>query len=60
MNDCVIRPPAETIHRTPAALCPACRSMRQHTREEQAAFHPDAGHGCIDGKWTKPGLEGNR
>jgi hypothetical protein len=61
MKDCVTHPKPETIQRTPAAGCPACIDMRQHTPAEFEKYHPDAGHGFLpDHGWTKTGMEGNR
>lgn len=37
--------------------CHACKAKRYHEPEEFATFHPNAGHGFSDGKWSKPELE---
>jgi len=37
--------------------CPACKEKRRHAAEEWREFHPYAGHGCIDGRYTHPDLE---
>ena len=37
--------------------CPACAAGERHTAIERAKFHPLAGHGCHDGKWTSGDAE---
>lgn len=37
--------------------CPACIALRLHTPDEREVYHPLAGHGCIDGRWTSPEAE---
>lgn len=37
--------------------CPACDAERIHTAEERMRFHSDAGHGCVDGRYTRPDLD---
>lgn len=59
MTDHVARPKPITIHRTPNPACGACVAMRQHTADEWTRYHPDAGHGCVDGRWTRPELASN-
>ncbi len=38
-----------------SASCPACIGKRCHT-EQEWKNHPNAGHGCSEGKWSKPEL----
>jgi hypothetical protein len=42
----------DLVARTPAPGCLACAEKLIHTREEWRKFHPLAGHGCSDGRWT--------
>ena len=37
--------------------CPACHVSRVHTVEEFREFHPLAGHGFSEGKWSDPRAE---
>jgi hypothetical protein len=55
--DAVPPPTADQLReRTERANCPACIGKRCHTAEEYKN-HPMRGHGCSDGKWSKPELK---